>query len=307
MKKFFGKIFSWIKENPVTTILLVVVIYLLLPKRQRFFQEMNMVSSGRGGGFDMTTESLSMGKSIGIPAPTYDAAPRPDVADRKVITSSSMSLQVKNVRNSIENIKSKVSELGGYVVETNVTTPEFGEDGSIVVRVPADSLDSTLEYFRELAVKVVSENISGTDITDEYIDIEERIDRLEKTKTRFEEILDEAQEVEDILNVQRQIFNIQDQIDSYKGRLQYMEGASDTTLIRVYLSTDELGLPYAPSQAWRPAVVFKQATRSLLLNMVKLGNAAIWVAVYAPTIAAAAVIYFLVRKIAKSKKPSSQK
>lgn len=257
------------------------------------------------GSVSKSSANYGLGRG-GVASPVYEAAPQPDVSDRMVITNSSMSLQVKSVRNVMESIKKKVGELGGYVVETSVTTPEFGENGSMVVRIPAESLDSTLEYFRGLAVKVVSENISGTDITDEYIDIEERITRLEKTKTRFEEILDSATEVEDILRVQREIFNLQDQIDSYKGRLEYMEGASSTTLIRIYLSTDELGLPYTPAQAWRPAAVFKQASRSLLLNLIKIGNAVIWIAVYLPLIGLAALAYYVIKKAAKRKTPPSQ-
>lgn len=248
----------------------------------------------------------SFGRVGGMPPPTSNVAPRPDVTDRKVITRSSMSLQVKSVREAMETIKEKTKELGGYVVETDLTTPEFGEDGSIVVRVPADTLDSTLEYFRGLAVKVVSENISGDDITDQYIDIEERIDRLEKTKARLEEIMDSAETVEEILQVQRQIFGVQDQIDRYKGQLQYMDGASSTTLIRIYLSTDELGLPYAPSQAWRPQVVFKQATRSLLLVLIKIGNGAIKLAVFSPLIAVAVLVLVLIKKAIFKKNPPSQ-
>jgi len=114
-------------------------------------------------------------------------------------------------------------------------------------------------------------------------------------------------EIEDILTVQREIFNLQDQIDMYKGQLFYMDGASSTTLIRIYMSTDELGLPYTPAQAWRPQAVFKQATRSLLLNLIKIGNMAIWLAVYIPLIAILWLIFILVKRVLAKRKPSSQK
>jgi hypothetical protein len=311
MKKCCSKIINWIKENKLASVLILIVLFLLFRRRsfipRMLGSSMPMYDSVSELSMGSVSKSANYGVGGGrLAAPSFEAAPQPDVTDRKVITRSSMSLQVKSVRDVMESIKKKVAELGGYVVETSVTTPEFGEDGSIVVRIPAENLDSTLEYFRGLAVKVVSENISGSDITDEYIDVEERITRLEKTKARFEEILDSATEVEDMLNVQRQIFNLQDQIDNYKGQLEYMEGASSTTLIKIYLSTDELGLPYTPVQAWRPATVFKQATRSLLLNLIKIGNAAIWIAVYIPLVGGAALLYLLIKKVAKRKTPPSQ-
>jgi hypothetical protein len=315
MRDFANKIFNWVKENKLTAALTVIVLYFLFYRRPVLLPQLLGSSPMRKANVGVSTmESLdiaapmaemSYGRGGGY-YPSPNVAPRPDVEDRMVITNSSMSLQVKSVRDAMDSIKMKTRDLGGYVVDTSVTTPEFGESGNMVVRVPSDSLDSTLEYFRNLAVKVVSENISGTDITDQYIDIQERIDRLEATKARFEQILNEAETVEEILKVQREIFNLQDQIDNYKGRLAYMEGASSTTLIRIYLSTDELGLPYTPSQAWRPQVVFKQATRSMLMTLIEIGNAAIWIAVYLPLIAAAVIVFILIKRVIKRKNQSSQ-
>jgi hypothetical protein len=308
MKNLFNKIINWIKENKVTSILILVILFLLFRGNRSsptFLRSKGMYLQENMGVDSVSLSVNSYGKASGV-SPSYEVAPRADITDRKVITTSSMSLQVKSVRETMNSIKTKVRGMGGYVVDTSVTTPEFGEEGSVAVRIPAENLDETLEYFRSLSIKVVSENISGYDITDEYVDIEERLGRLESTKETFESILDEAETVEEILKVQREIFNIQDQIDYYKGQLNYMEGASSTTLIRIYLSTDELGLPYTPAQTWRPKVIFKQATRSLLLNLIKVGNAAIWLVVYLPVIALVLVVYILIKKVVAKKKTSSQ-
>ena len=299
LKQYTDRLISWIKTNKIAAIAIVVMAYLLMQGthirplplasyKNRMAVDDFAVSESVGFAGDA---EIAMGRSLVAPTPSSGIAPRPDVANRKVITNSSMSLMVRDVRAAIASIKDKVSDEGGYVVDTNINTPEFGESGTIVVRVPLESLDSTLEEFRGLAVKVVSENISGNDITDQYIDIEERLDRLESTKARFEGILDQAEDVDEILRVQREILNLQNQIDSYVGQLNYLDGASSTTLIRIYLSTDELGLPYTPVKSWRPQVIFKQATRSLLENLIDVGNLAIWAVVYLPVLVAAWFIY----------------
>ena len=314
MRNLFTGIINWIKTNKLSAVLLVIVLYFIFYRRPTIIPQMLGsgpmrkssvgLSSMEMADFEAPAAEMSFGGSSRY-YPNSNVAPRPDVADRKVITNSSLSLQVKSVRDVMDSIKMKTRDLGGYVVETSVNTPEIGESGNMVVRVPSDSLDETLQYFRGLAVKVVSENISGSDITDQYIDVEERISRLERTKAKFEEILDEAETVDEILRVQREIFNLQDQIDSYKGRIAYMDGASSTTLIRIYLSTDELGLPYTPAQAWRPQAVFKQATRSMLMTLIKVGNASIWVAVYLPLIAVTYLLFVVIKRLLKRfKKPS---
>jgi len=52
------------------------------------------------------------------------------------------------------------------------------------------------------------------------------------------------------------------------------------SLVTVYLSTDEYTLPYAPSEPWRPDVIFKTAVRSLIGNLRGIASTAIWLVVY---------------------------
>lgn len=303
MQEKLHQVTAWIKANKLTAVLIVIVAYFVFQSLDfNLYRSANRFASSTAEyavGNSLIAEDMAMeisAKGMPIPPVNGGVAPRPDVEERKVITNASMSLKVKSVRDTMEIIKASVSEFDGYVVNSDLNSPELGESGNISVRIPSDKLENAMERFGALAEKVVSENVSGSDITDSYLDIEERLTRLESTKARFEEILDSAVEVQDILRVQREIFNLQDQIDSYKGRLQYMDAASATTLINIYLSTDELGLPYTPAQAWRPEAVFKQATRSLLMNLIDVGNGVIWVVVYIPAIIGLLVAFVLLKR-----------
>jgi len=166
------------------------------------------------------------------------------------------------------------------MVNSYFNNPGEAPSATVTVRVPATKLSDFLSFLRSHGVKVVSENLSGQDVTDQYVDIEKHIAILIKTNTKFEEILAKAVEVSDILNVNQQIINIQSQIDSYKGQQQYLDKSAQMSRVTIYLSTDEFSLPYAPSDTWRPEVIFKQAVRSLVTNLRQAGTALIWIAVY---------------------------
>ena len=152
---------------------------------------------------------------------------------------------------------------------------------------------------------MTSERILGTDVTDEYVDIEARLVTLEKTKDKFEEILEIATEVQDILNVQRQLIYVQDQIDVLKGRQEYLEQTAKLSKVTVYLSTDEYALPYAPTEAFRPRVIFKLAVRSLVRALRSVARALIWIGVYAVVLIPLGLIVFFIWKWWKKKFPSS--
>jgi ABC-type glycerol-3-phosphate transport system permease component len=111
--------------------------------------------------------------------------------------------------------------------------------------------------------------------------------------------MDKATTVDEILRIQQQIFNLQDQIDRLQGQIKYMDASSSTSLISVNLSTDELALPYAPDNAWRPQLVFKQAVRSLIGTLRTVGNASIWLAVYTIIFIPVLIVFFIVKKALK--------
>jgi hypothetical protein len=182
------------------------------------------------------------------------------------------------------------------MVQSYFDNPQEAASATITVRIPAKKLDQALAEFKKLAVKVVSENLSGTDVTEEYTNIEARLATLYKTKTKFEEIMQKASRIQDILEVQRELINLQEQIDALVGQKQYLEKSAALAKITIYLSTDELSLPYAPTDNWSPKLVFKQAVRSLILVLRKIATVLIWAFVYLPLAFPLILIYYFWKK-----------
>jgi len=211
------------------------------------------------------------------------------------------------VSQTVQMIKSHAESLGGYMVDANISNPIDAANGTITVRVPAENFETTLAYFRELSVKVVSENLQGTDVTDQFQDIGERLRILEGNKFRMEQLMAQTVEISDMIQIQQQIFQLQDQIDSLKGQQQYLSQTSRLAKVTVYLSTDELALPYAPSESWRPAVIFKQAVRSVLTHLQKLGTLVIWLVVYSIIWIPLFVLYRMWRRRSSRTKTSTFK
>lgn len=291
-------IVNWIKTHKFIVVLLLIIVYLysrnniVIPfGKYSAFQNPNypvnpinsLPSAGMGGVMPEFSQSKEM--------QTFDAP-----ESRVVIQESNMSLLVKDVRAIGDQILAHVKNVNGYMVYTSYTRPTESPFASITVRVPTDKLDQSLVYFKSLAVKVTSENLVGTDVTEDYTDIGERLATLRKTKVKFEDILDKAINVQDILTVQREIINLQVQIDSLIGQQKAIEKNAELTKITIYLSTDELALPYTPDKAFRPSVVFKYAVRSLLDNLRMGAEALIWLAVYSPIIIIAILIYIIYKR-----------
>ena len=248
-----------------------------------------------------TAPKLANLSAPSISLPGRQAAPS-DSPDRLVITDTSLSLQVKDVSQTINTIQQETQKLGGFLVNSHLSKPEMAASGNITIRIPSDKLPQALEVFRSLAVKVVSESVVGTDVTDQYEDLDARLAVLYKTKAKFESIMDQAVKISDLLEVQRELVSLQSQIDSLIGQQEYYKKSADLSKVVIYLSTDDLSLPYAPTGQWRPLVVFKTAVRSLLQTLRSFGNLIIWLAVYSVI----AIPLYLLFKFIKKKIQAKQ-
>ncbi|MFA6519079.1 MAG: DUF4349 domain-containing protein [Candidatus Shapirobacteria bacterium] len=286
-------ILSFLKQHWAVIILVIIAINYFFGSQAGFANRIASSKYSSGSAIMMDTVSSY---SPSYPAPIAEIAPT-DTQNRLVIKDTSLSLQVKDVSQIIAKIEATTTSLGGFLVDSSISTPQGASSGSITVRVPAKSLAVALDTFRGLAVKVVSENVSGRDVTDQYVDNDARLAVLTATKTKFENIMNQANNVADLLNVQRELINLQSQIDSLKGQQLYLEKSAELSRVTIYLSTDELALPYAPSESWRPEVIAKQAIRSLVGNLRALGTSLIWLAIYSPII----IIAYLLFRFAKNK------
>ena len=280
------KIVSWMKNNWLVVLLVVVIVMLVLKDSSPLaeLRSQNMDSVGISLNYPSQGGMASTVKYGGINGNIARELAPVTADQRKVIQNTNMSMLVKDVSESIKGIESIAIEVGGFMVDKSLTKPEGAASGHITLRVPTEKRELSLDKIRVLGVRVVSENVYGDDVTDQFVDTATRIASLEKVKTQMESIMGQATEVQDLMNVQMQINNIQEQIDSLKGRQNYLEQTAKLTRIAINLSTDELALPYAPDTAWRPTVVFKTAVRSMIGALRSVADVIIWTVVYLPIV-----------------------
>ncbi|MBU4210032.1 DUF4349 domain-containing protein [Patescibacteria group bacterium] len=283
-------IIKWLKKNWFTLTLLIIIAY-LIKQAQAFQSASSLQSTDSGSNFALLESSSKM----------LPETPPSQSQPRMVTKDTNLSLLVKNVRQTIDEIENMATQTNGYMVDSHLSSPEGADSGNITIRVPSDNRQQILDQLRSMAVKVVSETVYGRDVTDEYEDLDAKLEVLYKTKSKFEEIFSQASKIPDLLNVQRELVSLQQQIDSLRGRQEYLSQSAKLTKIMVYLSTDELELPYSPTKAWRPKVIFKTAVRSLILNLRSLGNLFIWALVYSPILI---VIFLVIKFFQKRKIPS---
>lgn len=179
------------------------------------------------------------------PAPGDGTAGQPASIERMIIRVGDVSLVVEDVTIALEKIEKLAATYNGYVVNSNSWQEGERKMGSISFRVAAEYFEDALKALRGMAVEVKSESTSGTDVTEEYVDLDARVKNLEASETRLLELMEQAGSVEEILEVERELTKTRSEIEQIKGRMQYLEQSTSTSLIQVNLEHSRLGVEFA--------------------------------------------------------------
>ncbi len=204
-------------------------------------------------------------------------------ADRLVIRSAQLSVVSKKVPAAVKELTEYVQSVGGFVVNIDLRGMNNAPSATVTMRVPVEQFNAALVKVRAIGLKIVSENISGQDVTEEYVDSEAQLKNLTASEQQFMEIMKRAENVEEVLLVQRQLEDVRGRIEQTKGRMQFLERSTKLALITVYLSTDAEDLPIVdPNDKWQPIVVIKDAFRAFLDLLKGLSNGVIWIVIFIP-------------------------
>lgn len=145
---------------------------------------------------------------------------------RKIIFSAFLSLTVDKPDTASINIEKIAKKYNGYVNETGTFRT--------IIRVESANLDDVIKDISELG-KVQSKNISGQDITEEYLDYQIRLENAEKARKRYLELLIKAENVEATLKVEKELERLNETIDLLKGKMNRVNHLSEFSTISVSL------------------------------------------------------------------------
>jgi hypothetical protein len=201
--------------------------------------------------------------------------------ERMIVRNGDISLVVEDVVSARDETSQLAIRFDGYVVSSRIWGEEQDMKGYISIRVPDEKFDQVLAELRELAIRVTSESTDSQDVTEEYVDLQSRLRNAEATESQYLALLEKAADVEDILNIYDSLSRVRSEIEQIKGRMQYLERTSSTSLISVNLRPEATTKPLV-RVGWSALEILKAAVRGIVIFGQWLGAIAIWLLIFIP-------------------------
>jgi hypothetical protein len=233
-------------------------------------------------------------------------------AGRMIIKNATMSLEVDDVDLALSRIDGIAAQSGGYVLETRTDySNPFQKQAFVQIAVPVDRFEAALQRIREAAGEVLSEQASGVDVSQEFVDVQSQIANLEATQARVRQLLAEADTVEEALRVNAELTRIEGELGKLKGRSQYLQQRSAFSTIAASLQeprpdptatatptvtpTPSATPTATPRPPWQPGRTAGNALSALRAALQTIGDALIWLVLgLLPALVVAALPFVLV-------------
>lgn len=158
--------------------------------------------------------------------------------ERKIIRNGYVSADVTDYEKTEIDIKTKTLELEGYVSASN--SYYYGEKqdlkaGNLNLRIPEHKFDEMM-VFLETIGKVTNSSTSTNDVSEEFFDINTRINNLRVKENRLLEILSNQGELKDLLAVEKELADTRLEIERLEGRLNFLSGQVAYSTIEINLT-----------------------------------------------------------------------
>lgn len=177
----------------------------------------------------------------------FEQQPARDLGtDKKVIKTAEIKFQVKDLNSSTNKIKQIVENYSGSISSMSQVNNNYEVSNNITARIPSKKLDSFITEIEKESIFTNYQKVSSQDVTEEFLDINTRLNTKKEVRDRYIEILrSKAKSVEDILNAEEKIRVIQEEIESIEGRIKYINNKAElsTVNINIYQEVEYVSKP----------------------------------------------------------------
>lgn len=227
----------------------------------------------------------------------YDFSPQAATMERKMIYRGYIELEVEKGKfgEKFDEIANIAKVVGGFV--SNTESSAYGDQlamGTITIRIPVESFDSVIEQIKKLGnVKNLNTNVQ--EVTQEYVDLESRLQHFQAQEEVLLKMMKESETVEDSISVHRELSRVQEQIEIIKGRLRWLDEQTSLSTITVFV-TEPSVKPQPEPITWEFLDVLREGAR-LFIRVIN--GTVIFIMAIFPIAVIAALVFLIVKYIRK--------
>ena len=236
-------------------------------------------------------------KQVNYQQPTENTNP---TDKRMIIRTGTMSIENDSFDETELKAKEIAKNLGGFITNSTAQVNQSGKkQGTLTIRVQADKYDALLSELAKTG-KVMSQNITGRDVTEEYVDAEARLKTQRELETRLLQLLAEkTANLTAVVEVEQKLANVRENIEKTEGRMRMLkdQASFSTITLSIYepaiLNTSSGGFFYELERGFEKGLTgFTKVLAGIITFVIAM----------APILAILGFIVYIVIRVIKKRK-----
>lgn len=192
---------------------------------------------------------------------------------RMMIHRAYLHLRVSDFEQAQAKIEKRVAEFSGYIIESVVYHDEDQSvNGNMTVRIPEQNFQSFLTEAEKAASSVIQRNVTGEDVTEQYVDLEARLKSKRILEERLNTFMKEAEKTEDLLKISSDLATVQEEIERLVGKMNYLENQTAFSTVDIQLLEDRIVMPHVDGKGQNTWEKTKKQFFTSINFLLKLGS-----------------------------------
>jgi len=166
----------------------------------------------------------------------------PSQGEQRLIRNADLTLEVPSLTPVLTNLEQLAGKAGGMITNSSFSGLEQQRAASVTVRLPEAAFNGFLLEVEKLG-KLINRQTYTSDVTRQYIDLEARINNLQRQEQRLLSILEQAKTVKEILDIEKELERVRGQLESLTGEFRYLRDRVEYSTVNVYLTETPAASP----------------------------------------------------------------
>lgn len=193
-------------------------------------------------------EMATMEKQVqNAPSPPIETIENAEVNKKKIIKDGRLGIKVTELEKAKSMLDTLVKNNGGYYANENFNNTDYEASYNLRVRIPTDKFEKFIAEVESGDGEILYKQIDARDVTDQFIDLETRLDSKKNYLIRYRELLKQAKNVKEILEIEEKIRGLEEEIESTTGRLKYLGDLVNYSSLDLMISKQK-DFKYTPGQ-----------------------------------------------------------